>query len=214
MEEGDYILGAVISYKEKAFISSGQTVSEKTEKAFHKFLITRMWNLGERVIYHKKELSIVIVRRCRAIHCWCSIRWRILRRGPGSSVRSCRPTNSSVSAYKYPHCLIPAQKPLLTSPKIILDDRVPPLPKRPKHNLPNLQTGHLPSPMVTLGQNLTPLIDHLQIDPTTAGHNHHQSHRQEGHPPRQDPVREEAGLRLWGGRCECAGERDDQNQNH
>lgn len=58
-EEGNYVLCAMMSYKEKAFINSGQNVSEKTEKAFHKFQITKMFSISERVIYQEKEATIV-----------------------------------------------------------------------------------------------------------------------------------------------------------
>ncbi len=50
-EEGQYMLRASLSYKEKNFINSGQSVSEKTENAFHKLQILRMFNVAERVVY-------------------------------------------------------------------------------------------------------------------------------------------------------------------
>lgn len=52
-EEGQYMVCVSIVCKEKSFINSGQTVSErKPEKASHKFNITKMLNIVERVIYH------------------------------------------------------------------------------------------------------------------------------------------------------------------
>jgi hypothetical protein len=53
------MLRASLSYKEKSFIQSGQTVSEKTENAFHKLSILRMFNISDKIVYKEKESTIV-----------------------------------------------------------------------------------------------------------------------------------------------------------
>ena len=67
-EEGQYTLRATLAYKEKSFINSGQSVSEKTENAFHKLSILKMFNVTDRVIYKEKDTVIVPPGLCSHIH--------------------------------------------------------------------------------------------------------------------------------------------------